>query len=174
MKIPFFTKEEAQPEATKSFAPYEEIQEKKTTKLGYVLLFIMVILGVWQGQGFIDSLARNIKDPERVSECSQYLLGLVETNSSNRYNSYSYSVPYLPYYRDTGNSLLDCKYSVIEQKHSIQAIIAQISSPYARIQILQKELSNLQSDVYKIQDSINRGNQSYSISLQEKAIRRFP
>jgi hypothetical protein len=171
MKIPFLNSENVPKEETKPFAPYEEIQEKKTTKLGYVLLFIMVILGVWQGQGFISSLARNINDPERISECSQYLLGLVEANSylAYGYNSYSYSAPY--YYGGSGGTLSECKYSAIEQKYSIQSIVAQINSPYIRIQSLQKEVNSLQSDVYSLQNSIARGNQSYSISLQEKAVR---
>lgn len=162
MKIPFFTKqEESKPEATKPFAPYEEIQEKKTTKLGYILLFIMVMLGVWQGQGFIDSFAQNIKDPEQISECSRYLNGIVDpTASYYGYSSYGYA------YNE--NILSNCKYSLIEQKHSIQGIIAEINLPYTLVQNLQKDLNALQSTEYQLRDSMDREKRNYGISLQEK------
>ncbi len=153
-------------DAPKPFAPYEEIQEKKTTKLGYVLLIIMVIVGLWQGQGFISSLAKNIPSPENISYCGNYLKGLVDAKSGVRtYNNYS---NYDSYYGYGNNTLSSCAYSTIEKKYSIENIIKDIIPLQEKVTSIQASLQSIEQAIYQAQYNINTQKQNYNISLQEK------
>ena len=151
-------------EIDKPFAPYEEIQEKKTTKLGYILLIIMVIIGLWQGQGFISSLASNIPKPQDISYCGNYLKGLIASNGNikSNYSNYRNS-----YYGGIDN-LPNCTYSEIENKYSLKNIVGEIMPLQSKVSVLQMELQNLDSQFYQVQNSINQQKQDYIIALQEK------
>lgn len=159
MKIPFFSKKEEIVQ-TKPFAPYEEIQEKKTTKLGSFLLIIMVILGVSQGHDFIKSLARNIKSPENISSCGQYLRNLIETNSnSHNYKSFN------NYYED---NLSSCRYSALEEEHDIKVIITELLPLSTKATALQAAVNTMQNSSYKLKSKIDTEKRNYDITLQEK------
>lgn len=164
-------------EAPKPFAPYEEIQEKKTTKLGYVLLIIMVIVGLWQGQGFISSLAQNIPSPENISYCGQYLKGLVDARNTTNPTYAPYYAPYSDnsssYYSnyrgyDSSDWISKCVYSKIEKKYSLENIINEILPLKTKAVSLQTNLQNIEQSSNQVQYNINTQKQNYNISLQEK------
>lgn len=175
----FFNKKKEDAATQSAFVPYEEIQEKKTTKLGLVLLIIMVILGVWQGQGFISSLGSTIQDPQRISSCGQYLYNtLPRADPSILWQQSQYGYSYAPYttpayqygydYSYTKNSLTNCAYSRLEEKYTIPSIITQIRPIFNALQVLQEEVSQLQNSLYAVQSKIGNEKQNYSITLQEK------
>ena len=156
-------------ETPKAFVPYEEVQEKNTTGLGYFLLIIMVVVGLWQGQGFIDSLKQNIPNPENISYCGSYLKTLVDSkNINNSYNNYSYYANYGYGYGYNDNNLSKCIYSNFEKKYSIENVINDIIPLQAKALTLQSTLQSLESQSYQVQSDINLQKQNYSISLQEK------
>lgn len=148
-------------DTTKAFVPYEEIQERKTTKLGLILLILMVIIGVSQGQGFIHALSQNIPSPQNISSCGYYLKNLVDMGGQSNRGAY---------YGLYGNSeaVLNCAYSEIERKYSIENIIREIQPLYEKSNSLQKELQTLNAAFYAAQNQINNEKQNYGISLQEK------
>lgn len=156
-------------EAPKTFAPYEEIHEKHTTSLGYFLLIIMVIVGLWQGQGFISSLAQNIPYPESISNCGSSLKSLVDSKNINKaYTNYSFYA-YANYgYGFDDNTLSNCVYSTIEKKYSIENIIKEIIPLQAKATSLQASLQSIDQASYQSQNNINTQKQNYNISLQEK------
>lgn len=153
----------------KPFVPYEEIQEKKTTKFGAILLFIMVILGLWQGQGFIYSLSGNIPEPQSLSYCSNFLKTLVDSNnktSTQNYNNFYGGGNY--YYGYNDRNIKNCIYSEIETKYSIKNITEEISPLVDKLAVLQSELQSLNQSLSSAVSIINNEKQNYTISLQEK------
>jgi hypothetical protein len=165
MKIPFLNfgnKEQEAQKVNTPFAPYEEVSEKKTTKLGYFLLLIMVILGVWQGQGFISSLASNIKSPDSMSSCAYYFKNIVDKKN----NTDSYNQNY--YYGYSGNGIKNCVYNTFEKENSFPAIVAEISPLVQKVETLNKSLEYSRNSSYNTSNSINNLKQNYNISLNEK------
>ena len=166
MKIPFLNfgnKEQETEKVNTPFAPYEEVSEKKTTKLGYFLLLIMVVLGVWQGQGFISSLASNIKSPESMSSCAYYFKNIVDKKNNNTQN---YNQNY--YYGYSGNSIKNCVYNTLEKNNSFPAITAEITPLLQKVDSLNTSLESLKGDSYNTSNNVNNLKQNYSISLNEK------
>lgn len=147
----------------KAYVPYEEIQERKTTKLGFILLILMVIIGVSQGQSFIHALSQNIPSPQNISYCGYYLKNLVDTKvGPNTYGSYSM-------YGNYGyGDISKCQYSDLEIKYSIENIIEEINPLSEKSKSLQNELQTLNAALYASQNQINNEKQNYGISLQEK------
>jgi hypothetical protein len=124
----------------------------------------MVIIGLWQGQGFISSLASNIPNPQNISYCGNYLKGLIASNGNinSNYSNYGNS-----YYGGIHN-LSNCTYSEIENKYSLKNIVDEIIPLQTKVSALQKDLQNLESQSYQVQTSISQQKQDYTIALQEK------
>jgi len=61
MKLLFWKKEPVASDA--AYAPYEEIDAKRTSKLGYFFLILMVIFGIWQGNNLLSSIQESIDPP---------------------------------------------------------------------------------------------------------------
>ncbi len=83
----------------KAFAPYEDIDGKKTTKLGLFFVVIMVIAGIWQGQNLLSSIRIGVWPPERLSKCFSYAAKQsgIGIKLDKYYSTYFYSshVPYV-------------------------------------------------------------------------------
>ncbi len=86
MKLQFWKKEE--PPLTPGFAPYEEIDAKRTSGLGYFFLVLMVIFGVWQGNNFLSALQNSISSPVPNSNCLSVLASYA-ANSKYVYSTYN-------------------------------------------------------------------------------------
>lgn len=155
------SKNPANTDSAKAFVPYEEIQERKTTKLGFFLLIVMVILGVSQGQGFIKALSRNIPNPQSISYCGFYLNDII--GAKNGVNK-----DYFSYRYNGSRDISVCPYSNIERNYGIENIIREIT-PYSQKTVsLEKDLRNLEDALRSVQIQINKEKQNYGISLQEK------
>ncbi len=159
MWLPFRQKEKLSEVEIKPFAPYEEISEKKTTKLGYFLLIMMVLLGVWRGQGFIDSLSSSISGPEPLSNCVYFLNNFLSSNTYN-YNTY-YNEP----------EYLTCNYSSFEKKYFIEDIM-QVAFPLrAKLISLNRQLVDVRNNSNSAKNNIDSLKGDYSLTLQEKIAR---
>ncbi len=160
----FFWKKQGSVAENTNYAPYEEISEKKTTTLGYFLLFIMVILGVWRGQGFITSVSDFIKSPEPISICGQYLNSKIADVSDTVTPVYSY--PY--YYSYYNNNLDSCVYSSIEKLNNIPLVMEQIIPLQKEEDDLQQKLNNLNNSLSSAGVDLQNAQGNYSVTLTEK------
>lgn len=137
------------------YAPYEEIDAKRTSKLGYFFLILMVIFGVWQGNNLLSSIQNTIERPVPNSNCSYTLANYA--NISIGYN----------YYNSYGSEYDTCVFSKRE-------IALGLDSAYQQIIPLVAENASLQSQASQLQYSLDvkRTNQKrtldeYQISLIE-------
>lgn len=169
MSIFFWRKDnEVNAQGNENYKPYEEISEKKTTKLGYILLIGMVILGVQQGQNFISSLAGDIKEPQQISSCGRYLMDAIEDDTQTPKSRSSYGYEYGSYYGYSQETLSDCQYSDLEKKYSIGNIMNEIKPALLKGEEIENQLKNLKDSLYDANRTVRSAKENYSISLQEK------
>lgn len=139
--------------------PYEHTDEKKTTKLGYFLLFLMISLGLAQGQGFIDGVASNIKDPQYFSPCTTYLQGLITSRGAEGYSGY-YG------YGDLA-SFNNCQFSPTEIKFDVPAVVNE-AKPLAQGYFNKtKATQDAQTVLYHMQETARSAKDDYSMALSE-------
>ena len=128
---------------------YEEISERKTSKLGYILLIIMVIFVIGVGETIFSDLK---KIPERPISPSNCVLSSI-TNLENLTHLNC------PSYRDFNE--VDKKFGLDSKFNNIKSDLQQISSVNENISSNEREIRNLEN-------SIQRLNKDYDLSLQEK------
>lgn len=146
------TQNEQQPEKQvykNSQNSYEEISEKKTSKLGYILLIIMVIFVIGVGETIFSDLK---KIPERPISPSHCILSSI-TNLEN--------FDYLSCPSYSGYNEVDKKFGLDTKFNNIKPELQKISSLNENINSNEREIRNLES-------SIQRLNKDYDLSLQEK------
>lgn len=129
---------------------YEEISEKKTSKLGYILLIIMVIFVIGVGETIFSDLKRIPERPISPSYCIQgsvrHLENLTHLNCPN-YNS--------------GFNEVDKKFGLDTKFNNIKPKLQEISSLNENIRSNERKIRNLEN-------SIQRLSKDYDLSLQEK------
>jgi membrane-associated HD superfamily phosphohydrolase len=158
MKI-LFLKKEKRIEEIQSKVNYEEISEKKTTRLGYFLLFAMIVFTLWQAQGFITFLRNQISDPKEVSSCSFHLKSYIKNqNIDDRYSSN---------YDDflIGDS---CDYNPSELNVGIPKLMKSIRPRFIVLKAISDTLQQLTDKKYKFETSLQEEKANYENSLIEK------
>ena len=130
---------------------YEEISEKKTSKLGYILLILMVIFVIGVGETIFSDLNKIPEIPTPPSYCI----------SPFKDSSY---LEYLKYVSHEES----CFFTEIDQKFSLDSQYNNISSELNQIVSLNKQISDNESSISTEEWEINRLNQDYDLSLQEK------
>ena len=130
---------------------YEEISEKRTSKLGYALLILMVGFVIGVGETVFSDLEKIPEQPVVPSSC-------VLSSIQNPKNLTKYSIC-----QDRGVPFndVDKKFGLDEKYNSIKPQLQEIVSLNASI-----ESNN--SEVRKLENDIQRLNREYSLSLQEK------
>lgn len=124
---------------------YRETSEKKTTILGYFLLFVMFIFLVIVGQSVFDDLSGLVERPERPTDCARQLVqGDVENFFCNA------NLP------DCG-----CDFSDLDQEYGIADLMEQRLEPLTAI-------GALNQSIYKIDDEIIRLERQYELGLSER------
>ncbi len=127
---------------------YEEISEKKTSKLGYILLIIMSFFIISVAQTIFSDLKKIPTKPISPSRCITTII-----NSNSLYNlTYKNKC----YFHDIDKKFnLDKKYKeILPQLEKIISLNQQISTNTSQINNLNREIDNLNND--------------YNLSLQEK------
>lgn len=153
---------------TKGYAPYEELDGKRTTKLGMVFVIIMVIAGIWQGQVLLRSIQATIHPPENLSTCFRDAVtrsGLpIKVTYDYSYGTYGdYSVP-INY---KGYSEPACRFSEIEINQKFPSLYAMIQPMVLELDSLDKERSVAQSELWKLKNTKDTQQQNYNTSLFE-------
>lgn len=114
MRLQFWKKEETP--LTPGYAPYEEIESKRTSNLGYFFLLLMVVFGVWQGNNFLSALQQSVTAPVPNSNCLSVMLSYVD--GEYNYNSY--------YYSESPFTYAQCQFSAREIGLSIPVLYQNI------------------------------------------------
>lgn len=120
-----------------------EIDSKRTSKLGYFFLILMVWFGVWQGANLLSSIQSSLYEPQPLSSCFY--------NVQSRISNITSSAPYdlvKPYY--TGYYESNCTYSQLEISQNFPAFYDQISTKLRQESDLKIKVQDLE---YKISNA---------------------
>lgn len=156
---------------TKGYAPYEELDGKRTTKLGLVFVIIMVIAGIWQGQVLLRSIQATIHPPENLSTCFRDAVtrsGL-PVNVTYDYSYSTYGTDSINFGGYNSNTFREegCRYSEIEINQKFPPIYAMIQPMTLELDALGKERSIAQSELWKLKNTKDTQQQNYNTSLFE-------
>ena len=187
MRLQFWKKEETP--LTPGYAPYEEIESKRTSNLGYFFLILMVIFGVWQGNNFLSALQQTVTPPTPNSYCLSTMLSYADSDYGyDEYDSYYYSgTPYTYAQcqfseRETALSL-PILYQNIEPKLTAytdaRMMVSKIESAlsearYSRETYITEYQASLLEDIAGTQNTVfNQGTIQGSIVTQDEYISRL-
>jgi hypothetical protein len=150
-----------QSENQQGTVPYEEISEKRTTKIGYVLLIVMAAFIIWIGQTVFDDLSRIPDAPKPISSCASKMADLLGRSQST-YDSYSYGY--------SGGSLekRDCSWSEYEEQSGVRQMIVSSYSKISEYYAFQKRIADLEKSISDAERQRSRSGSNYDLGLQEK------
>lgn len=142
---------------------HEEISEKRTTKLGYVLLIIMVIFVVSISETIFSDLSSIPTQPTPLSYCSQSFANLIGSNldTINSGNYYGYS-----YGDELGKQ--KCTFGQSEELTGVAATIRKAYPDIAKYYTLEKQIGDIDTKLNTANRSRTLNRENYDISLQEK------
>lgn len=128
-------------------ADFEEISEKKTTNLGYVLLILMSL--------FLISISQTIfRDLKRIPDLPPYPSNCVANLKSGSYKTTSYSST--------------CRFNEIDSRFNLDTQYSAIDSVLINIVNLNNQINQQNSLIRTKQSEIVRKEKEYNLSLQEK------
>ncbi len=151
------------------YATHEEMESKKTTKLGMFFVIIMVVAGIWQGQTLFHAIASSIHPTQKVSSCFETIIANSNTGLSIPYDRNEES---MYAYKSIQEQFSDgekssCIYGDIEKENNIEALYIEIIPLSKELSSKNDELFNLQRQFDDIQYSRNGYRDSYNTSLLE-------
>ncbi len=138
------------------YAPYEEIDAKRTSKLGYFFLVLMVIFGVWQGNNLLSSIQETIDRPVPNSNCSHTLA---------EYANISLSYNYYTYYEES--IFNNCAFTKRETLLGIDLAYQKIEPLLTQLRVLQTTANELQGFISTKGYEHERTLEKYQASLIE-------
>lgn len=134
--------------SSNSSEEYEEISEKKTSKLGYISLIIMAAFMIGIGQTVFSDLERIPESPNFPAYCIYDFKSLnYLKNLTNEQGCYFTEI--------------DKKFGLDSQYNSILPKISQIASLNKQIYTNEREINARENEIYAL-------NRDYDLSLQEK------
>lgn len=157
MKFLFWKKNEAvQDEA---YAPYEEIDAKRTSKLGYFFLILMVFFGVWQGNNLLSSIQESIDRPLPNTSCTNTLAGYANVSKYSNYDSY--------YYPSYDNNTRPCAFTAREITLGLDTAYNSINPSIAQLRVIQKKISSLENSLSQAEYRRKQNLDEYQTALIE-------
>lgn len=127
---------------------YEEISEKRTSKLGYILLILMAIFIISIGQTVFSDLK---KIPEKPTHPSYCISAFKNTN-----------------YLKNITSLSNCRFSETDLKFELDGQYNNLLSQLNQIIFSNKQISDYRSSINVKEREIKKLSRDYDLSLQEK------
>jgi hypothetical protein len=155
----FFWNRKSDLNSNSAYAPYEEIDVKRTSKLGVFFLILMVIFGVIQGNSFLYSVQESIDRPELNSACSAELARYSDLSfRSDPYYSYGRSLDYYDYEGRLINESSNnppCIFSPREIALGLDAVFKKAEPLIKKTELLsiETEQLNMQVDQLRLQRS---------------------
>ncbi len=146
----------------------EEISEKRTSKLGYILLFLMAFFVVSVGETIFADLKKIPEKPVMPSGCIlssvQNLERLSNLNCpSSRSSSYSY-----PSYSDNYNQSNPGLFNTVDIKFGLDVKFTGLKPQLLEIASINQDINSAQSEISSAEKNILKLNKDYDLSLQEK------
>lgn len=155
-------------EQDKGFVPYEEINEKKTSLLGYFFLVLMVFFGFYQGQSFLEEVEDSVDVPMRNSNCLISIDSFSNLNKNNQYDSYYRHSSYFSPSNTVGDSSTGCgEISAREYDLGLEILYEQVGPINIRITELQRERTNLEQTISSLSIQRGEGMRDYQTALVE-------
>ena len=151
------TLQKSQPVA--AYAPYEEIDAKRTSTLGYFFLILMVIFGLWQGNNFLSALQDSITRPQENSQCLSVLNSY--TNDGNSYGGYYYG------YGNNIPASAQCNFSTREKESGVPALYEKVQPELLALAQSTKNVNDLNSQISQANYTRNQTISEYQVSLLE-------
>lgn len=136
---------------------YEEIGEKRTTGVGFILLVLMAVLLIIAGETVFNDLNRI---PDRVVPPSYVIANLVNERGVSNYSSYRYNYGY--------NDGVTPTFNELDREYSLDVLYRNIEPTVNEIQKIDEEINNLNSQLSQNQYQITSQEQQYNLGLQEK------
>lgn len=130
----------------------EDVNEKRTSTLGYVLLIFMVIFVISVGQTIFHDLESIPEKPSRISQC-------VSIFSGKSYDKTLNTISYTP---------TSCVFGDIDYRFGLEADYKLIENDLKRIVAINKQINTLSGNINKTQRDLDRTSNNYDVSLQEK------
>jgi hypothetical protein len=131
---------------------YAETSEKKTTLLGYILLFVMFVFLVGVGQTVFGDLRSLVDRPERPTNCAQRIVNSgVEDFRCN-----------------TNRADCGCNFNDIDRDAGLQSVIAESLTELARIDTLNDAISDLDREISVAERSRQAAERQYELQLNEQ------
>lgn len=144
--------------------PGFEVEERRTPKAGYILLFLMFLSALFFGWRALDDLKDVPTRPQALSRCASSFI-TYDWSDGIEYNYRSYPEPiddYLEYdsYRSYRKEQ-GCVFSQYEVKHGVPAVYEKRKAVEVRLDALQRQLN-------QVNTSIREYERQYNLGLQEK------
>jgi len=139
MKLLFWKKEPVASDA--AYAPYEEIDAKRTSKLGYFFLILMVIFGIWQGNNLLSSIQESIDRPIPNTSCTDTLAKYAKVNPYDNYSSYD------SYYYNYADNNAPCTFTNREITLGLNTAYNQTVPYLEQLKLVAQKVSSLVSSL---------------------------
>lgn len=160
-------------QATKEKPGHEEISEKRTTKVGYILLFFMGIFIVSIGQTVFSDLGRVPNRPEGISLCSQEFATLLDrrwidtpvTNTDVYTNGYDEMTDV---YQADDLMKQQCRFSRYEETSGSAATLRSVYPDLRKYYAIQDPIDRVENDLNTIKPEKTLKQEAYNISLEER------
>ena len=136
------------------YAPYEEIDAKRTSKLGYFFLLLMVIFGIWQGNQFLAAIQDNVEMPKGNSSCTERLANAANINFNSSY-----------YYWD---NKAGCSFTKREIQLGLDTAYEKALPHFTKIDSLEAQINQLETEKRKISTKSSATLDEYQTALIEE------
>ncbi len=140
------SKHNEQSKAGRSAEGYEEISERKTSKLGYFLLTIMAIFLIVVGQTVFQDLKRLPEKPKRPANCVRRIC----------YNNLE-NIRRMP----------DCRFTKIDKKFELDKRFNKLKPNLNNIISLNGQIKSVRNQIKSKEDELEKLRKKYDLSLQE-------
>ena len=160
-------------EAPKSGAGHEEVSEKRTTKVGYLLLFFMGLFIVIIGQTIFSDIGRIPNQPEGLSSCSREFAALLDSRWVDAPITHTdvYATGY-DEIRDTYQvddlTKQQCRFSRYEEASGAAATLRAAYPDLKRYYALEDPINRVERDLNTLKPERTLKQEAYDISLQER------
>lgn len=160
-------------ETPKSGAGHEEISEKRTTKVGYFLLFLMGLFIVIIGQTIFSDIGRIPDQPEGLSSCSREFAMLLDRRwvdapiTNTDVYATGYDVVMNSFQMDDLTNQ-QCRFSRYEETSGAAATLRAAYPDLKRYYALEGPISRVERDLNALKPERTLKQEAYDISLQER------
>lgn len=158
---------------TEERSGHEEVSEKRTTKVGYLLLFLMGIFIVIIGQTIFEDIGRIPDRPEGLSLCSREFALLLDSHWTDIpiTSTDVYATGYdemSDIYRVDDLMKQQCRFSRYEESSGVAGIVRNSYSDLGKYYGLQDPIDRIENELNTLRPERTLKQESYDTSLQER------